>query len=157
MDDPNVVYKARFRELTELLGRAPVSSDAGWLAMHEEYKNGWMPAEETVLAPRVDDAIASAAGPVEMGFSREPAPQARVYESEERARGEGEPLSGPDKGSKAVPTVSVPSWCSGALRIAEGPTRGAGGGVLAVCERCGREWERERRRGRPAARCLSCR
>jgi hypothetical protein len=61
--DPNDVYKARFQELTELLGRAPISSDSGWLAMHEDYKKGWLPAEETVFAPRVSNAIASAAGP----------------------------------------------------------------------------------------------
>lgn len=52
MIDPNLIYKAKFAELTELLGRTPVSTDAGWLALHEEYKKSWGPAEKTVFAPR---------------------------------------------------------------------------------------------------------
>lgn len=38
----------------------------------------------------------------------------------------------------------------------DGPARGPGGGVLARCEACGRDWERPRRRGRPAKVCEEC-
>jgi hypothetical protein len=86
-----------------------------------------------------------------------PAPQARTYDSEARARGEGEPLSGPGINENGAGGASVPKWGSGALRVSEGPMRGASGGVLAICEGCGVEWERERRRGRPARLCGECR
>lgn len=71
MSDPNATYKAGFRELTELLGRTPTSADSGWLALHEEYKSAWLPAEETVLAPKVSSPKAIIEFCAECGFKRD--------------------------------------------------------------------------------------
>jgi hypothetical protein len=155
MDDPNVIYKARFRELTELLGRTPLTTDKGWLEITEEYKAAWT----TINADRVkaEADIARAAGPVDNGFSREPAPQARSYTREEEVEAPSLPLSGPGINGNGVGAVSEPGKAEIKPEAAEGPARGPNGGVLAVCEACGAEWERPARRGRPALKCEGCR
>lgn len=204
MSDPNAIYKAKFRELTELLGRTPVSSDTGWVALHEEYKKAWGPSEETVFAPKARERESwtnmtteatstaehgmsapgtgpqnlgtmvpvlsvtpnarhqsdRAAGPQETGFSRELAPQARTEgegSAREGGQGDREALSGPGVNQNGVGAGTALGWGNGALRDYQRAGRGSGGGVLAVCEACGQEWEREKRRGRPNARCEGCR
>jgi hypothetical protein len=117
--------------------------------------------------------VGSAAGPVDMGFSRKPAPQARTYtytresaaEVAARARAiaayvAGEPLSGPDKsnpregaGITVSASVAAPGGAHGLLLGARGP----GGGLVYRCGACGRLWERKVGRGRPANKCEECR
>ena len=151
MADPNLTYKTGFAELVLKLGRTPTMKDAELLALHETYKKSWGPAEETVLPP----TNVSAAGPSAAGFSREPAPQARTYDSDARAR-EGqadEPLSGPGAPEIIPEPVSEP----------ERPVvnSGASEPVMTVasapCRACGREFERVARRGRPPVKCEECR
>jgi hypothetical protein len=140
MTDPNAIYKEKFRELTELLGRTPTTRDSGWMALQEEYKKAWTPAEETVKAPRVT--------PVE---------SAREGQSREAV---GEPLSGPGIIQTGEAAVSEPGEGDGAPRVCEGlieGDRGPGGGIMARCVGCGQLWERPARRGRPAIKCEECR
>lgn len=168
MDDPNVVFKRAFAELREELGRIPTANEL--LGLHDAYKRAWGPAEETVLAP------AAAGRPAPGGFSRQPAPQAGAIDARasqvaaEVARAdrirEGlglhweEPLSAP----RIIPTreeaVSAPkrpeNKPGAAERLIEGD-RGPSGGLMCKCQACGRLWERERRRGRPAFMCEECR
>ena len=149
MTDPNVTYKTGFAELVLKLGRTPTMKDAELLALHETYKKSWGPAEETVLAP------VSAAGPGDMGFSREPAPQARTGGEDARAR-EGqadEPLSGPGAPEIIPEPVSAPEPVREYPRAAEPVMTVAS----APCRACGREFEREARRGRPPVKCEECR
>jgi hypothetical protein len=172
MEDPNVTFKRDWAQLVEKLGRQPRVTDPEWRKLHEDYKNAFSqkPAEETLVKPN----IASAAGPVDAGFSRKPAPQARTYTRESAGEGgktaararaiaayvTGEPLSGPDKSNprEGAPitlsaSISAPGGSHGLSRGARGP----GGGLVYRCGACGRLWERKVGRGRPASKCEECR
>lgn len=59
-----------------------------------------------------------------------------------------------------VPALSEPGAGlnkPGAAERAMVGARGPSGGIMAKCVACGRAWERERKRGRPADRCEECR
>lgn len=176
MTDPNSIYKATFAELTALLGRPPISTDAGWVALHDEYKKAWGPAEETVRAPRarspyVGDEEVNGPVPVwvlsdgderpreESGAPDGQAPRAGSV----AARGGGplhrpwrDPLSGPGISRTASGAETAGTRVDASPRLYQGG-RGPNGGVLAVCEACGKVWEREKRRGRPSLLCGECR
>src|SRR5687768_2005139 len=123
--DPNAIYKAKFRELTELLGRVPTTRDSGWLQLQDEYKKAWMPAEETVLAPTAREAVTEPlSGP---GITQNGVPA----------------VSEPD-------TAEIKP---GAAEAAIEGDRGPSGGIMARCVGCGQLWERPARRGRPAIKC----
>lgn len=159
MTDPNVTYKLAFAELQAKLGRVPTASEC--LGLHDAYKK----------------AFASAAGPGESGFSREPAPQAGAIGAEVRARGgqlspeeraynawasqgQPEPLSGPTINAEAPERRSAPEPPANKPEPPERPvtgTRGPSGGIVAVCRGCGQDFERPARKGRPPVKCEECR
>lgn len=174
MADPNAIYKEKFRELTELLGRVPTSRDDGWLRLHEEYKRGWLPAEETVLAPKArgekcdvqecvpgirdqtDNTGVANVGKSSIAISAgNPGPM--ITTTRARNLASSEPLSGPGINQNGGEAVSEPELDANKPERAEGPMRGPNGGVLAVCVTCGGEWERPARRGRPSFKCGECR
>ena len=143
--DPNVTYKLAFADLTRKLGRVPNANEC--LPLHESYK-------------RAFSDIASAAGPREQGFSREPAPQARAVDTQTRAREASEPLSGPTINAEEAERRSAPEPPANKPRPSDGlieGDRGPGGGLMCKCQACGRLWERPRSKGRPAYRCEGCR
>ena len=155
MDDPNVTYKLAFADLTRELGRLPTATEC--LPLHEEYKKAYeeekcantaREKELSVTTTQRENAVASAAGPREEGFSRKPAPQARSIDAH-ASEAADLPLSGPDKPAEEAEVRSaLPS-----PRV----NPGGSGDRLVTCRTCGREFERPATRGRPPVRCEECR
>lgn len=144
MTDPNLTYKSTFARLTSQLGRVPTSRDREWLEMHEEYKRAWAPAVESTAPQARRTSGSDAAG--------RPVPtedDVHTREAEEATGGPGINADGeragtaPDAGNGQPPVLQT--------------GRGPNGGVLATCGKCGRVWEREKRRGRPSLVCGECR
>lgn len=164
MPDPNADYKSTFARLTAELGRPPTTRDNGWLAMHEEYKRGWAPGSETTAPQARRSPGSDAAGrPVPTEDAREVGGvvDARIGsgvggDARESAGGADQPLSGSGINAEGEGGASEPGASVGPSPVLQGG-RGPNGGVLAVCQACGQEWEREKRRGRPALVCPSCR
>lgn len=179
-DDPNIAYKRAFAELEAQLGRPPTPRDDGWLRLGNEYSRSWGPAEETLVKP------SQRRRPEQTGFSRQPAPQAsaidRIIDNareaymrqaeahvlgtlDEYARQvESASAREPQSGARIIPTregaESVPEPPVAAPGVSQSLTvgsRGPSGGIVAECRKCGRAWERENRKGRPAALCGECR
>lgn len=74
-------------------------------------------------------------------------------------KGTDQPLSGPGIIPNPDPDRTTPDASSSPSRIDEGAmvgARGPSGGIYAKCDGCGRVWERERKRGRPARMCGEC-
>ena len=155
MTDPNVVYKEGFATLTRELGRVPTANEC--LGLHDAYKASYSEARD--IRQAAERANARAAGPGDMSPSREPAPQARTLDSVARESA-GEPLSGPRIKATGEQAESVPPPTSVNPEPSERPIaarRGPGGGRLATCRRCGSEFERPARKGRPPVECGQCR
>ncbi len=152
MTDPNVTYKLAFAELRETLGRVPTANEL--IPLHDEYKASYSEARDIRVAEERANAAAS-----RPEFSREPAPQART-EARESGHGASESLSGPgiiptreEAESVLTPYPACPALSQGLQEGARGP----GGGLVAMCVKCGRLWERPVRTGRPAIWCETCR
>jgi hypothetical protein len=174
MSDPNATYKRGFQELTELLGRTPIASDKGWVELSEGLRKSYLPAEETVLAPRARETQCvvrecvpgtsdqtDSTNVVNVGKSSiatnadSPGPmttttRARSLESPDR------PLTNPGAAADGREAESSPEAPSAAPRIYEGD-RGPNGGLMGKCLACGRLWERPKSKGRPSFKCGECR
>jgi hypothetical protein len=127
--DPNGVYKARFAELQEQLGRVPSATEL--LPVHEEYKRAWAPAEETVLPLTREPSVLPVL----------PLSGPRLIPEPVERRSTPEPLA-----NKPEPLQ----------RLREG-SRGPSGGLVLRCHKCGQLWERPRSKGRPSFKCEGCR
>lgn len=159
MCDPNAVYKAGFAELTRESGRVPTANEC--LSLHDAYKASYQEEinarkqEERAKVPvqllshgetpgdggsRTADAQAARAPGVAAGGA-EPLTKPGTPDTREQAQSEPEP-------PEINPRPPERRYTAG---------RGPGGGVLAMCARCGQEWERPLKAGRPASRCEPCR
>lgn len=154
-------YKREFALLTEKLGRVPTTRDKEWLELSEQLRRSYLPAEEEGEKVKVGNNYSGA----RWAFSQRRRP---VLEAETPAAGRpvsnaregaGEALSGPGiiptgvGGLDSLPGTNPPSRIDDGAMVG---ARGPGGGIYAKCDGCGRVWERERKRGRPSARCGEC-
>lgn len=136
-------YKRAFALLTEKLGRVPTPRDKEWLELTERLRRSYLSAVEQPRREAQNGSESSWRQPREI----------------DAREGTGEALSGPGITQSGVGGLDTPEPPNPPSRIDEGAmvgARGPAGGIYAKCGGCGRVWERERRRGRPSARCGEC-
>lgn len=153
MTDPNTVYKQGYWELEAKLGRPPTTTEL--LPLHTAYSRAWGPAEETLVAPTKWELCP------ECSFERNPRTgRHRELSPTTRDCERLYPLTKPGASVEASEAESPPDAPRVNPRPADGlivGRRGPGGGSVAACVQCGQAFERPATRGRPPARCVSCR
>jgi hypothetical protein len=127
------------------------------IANERQASNQEVGAKPTGQEVRQSQARASSSGPSPRGNG------AGVMSPPVTSQSSDRPLSGDPgavdaSGAGSSPTaVSSPSRPAQSLAHLLIGARGPGGGMVAICTSCGRKWERERKRGRPASLCVGCR
>lgn len=146
-------YKRAFALLTEKLGRVPTPRDKEWLELTERLRRSYLSAVEQPRREAQNGSESSWRQPREID-AREGTGEALsgpgITQTGEGDRTTGDGGNGP--GINYSVAMAVADLESAGLVGKRGPA----GGIYAKCGGCGRVWERERRRGRPSARCGEC-